>query len=228
MKFGAIVQARMSSQRFPKKTLYQVHGKPLLEYLLERLNRCDVVDEIVVATSNEETDLPIVDYCRDHQVSCFQGSHEDVAGRFSEALKQFGFEAFVRISADSPLLDINLILTGVDLFKSEEVDLVTNIQKRTFPKGQSVEICLADTFQRAYKHMKDAEDREHVTRYFYQNSAQFKILNIESPKKYGNIQLSVDTSEDMERFSAIVARMKRPHWDYSLAEVLELHREVSL
>lgn len=228
MKIGAIVQARMSSQRFPGKVLYRVGGKPILQYLLERIRRCHSLDTVVVATSVEESDVPIVDFCKEQRVIYYQGSLFDVAGRFKAVLDRFRLDAFVRVTGDSPLLDPKLIDKAVGLFLRDNFDMVTNLLPRTYPKGQSVEVFSAKVFKTTYERMQGRGMLEHVSKYFYENKQSFKIYNFEAERNYEDIQLSVDTAEDMERFSRILSAMKKPHWQYGLGDLLEILKRMSL
>lgn len=219
-KIGAIVQARMSSQRLPSKVLFKVAGKPMLQYLLERLEHCHCLDAIVVATSVDESDDPLAEYCRQNSVACYRGSLTDVAGRFKEVLDVYKFHSFVRVCGDSPLLDQSLIEKGVGIFKVGDFDIVTNAKDRTYPRGQTVEILRADTFRHGYERMRTKDELEHVTPYFYKHSELFKIHNLSLPLNLNNIQLSVDTAEDMNTFAGIVSRMERVHWEYKLDDIL--------
>jgi spore coat polysaccharide biosynthesis protein SpsF (cytidylyltransferase family) len=223
MKIGAIVQVRMDSKRFPGKILFKVRGKPLLQYLIERLNCCRNLDNIIIATSKEDSDTPLSEYCKHNSIFFYRGSLSDVAGRFKQVLDEYKFDAFVRVNGDSPLIDQRLIEKGLNIFLDSKYDLVTNILKRTYPKGQSVEILRADTFRNAYKKMKNIEDLEHVTKYFYKNQNNFEIFNFESGKELGKIQLSVDTPEDMDMFSKIIDKMDKPHWEYTLENILRIY-----
>jgi spore coat polysaccharide biosynthesis protein SpsF len=226
MKIGALVQARMGSKRLPGKTLQPVQGKPLLQYLLERLGNAECLDGIVVATSDAEADSQIAAFCTKAGVPVFRGSLFDVAGRVAGALEAHPFDAFVRVNGDSPLLDQRLVDRGIRLFRQGTFDLVTNVHPRTYPKGESIEIVKSSTFSAAYRDMAAGEDLEHVTRYFYKNEGRFRICNFESKKRCRAIQLSVDTPEDMSLFSAIVSRMTRPHWTYTLEEILGIHHSL--
>lgn len=225
MKIGAIVQVRMSSKRFPNKVLYRVAGKPMLQYLLERLEHCSSLDAIVVATSVDESDTPVVEYCQQRGVACYRGPLVDVAGRFKQVLDLYQFDGFVRVTGDSPLLDQRLIEKGVGIFRHGDFDLVTNILVPTYPKGQSVEVLRTATYQRAYKRMKEAEDLEHVTRYFYKHSDDYRIHNFARAEELRRIQLSVDSWQDMDIFATIVSKMTRPHWEYTLEDILEIYRD---
>jgi spore coat polysaccharide biosynthesis protein SpsF (cytidylyltransferase family) len=226
LKIGAIVQARMSSQRLPGKVLQEVKGKPILQYIIERLEHCCTIKEFVIATSRERSDNQIEEFCSKKHVPCYRGSLNDVAGRFKEILEKERWDAFVRVNGDSPLIDQHLIDNGVNLFIDGNFDLVTNVFPRTYPSGQSIEIVRANTFKEIYSQMNDSDDFEHVTNFFYRNPKEFKIINFTSLTDYSSVHLSVDTLQDMQVFSGIIKRMTRPHWDYHVEEVLVMYREI--
>ena len=105
MRIEAIIQARMSSKRLPGKVLEQIQGKSVLQYLLERIGRCLGLQYTIVATSTDNSDDPIEEFCDDFGIECFRGSLENVAERFRDAAKKYKLDAFVRVCSDSPLLD---------------------------------------------------------------------------------------------------------------------------
>lgn len=227
MKIGAIIQARMGSTRLPGKTLHRVLGKPLLAYLVERLEHSAGLDAIIVATSEIVEDNGIADFCANLDLPVVRGPLDNVAERFMRVLEAYPLDAFVRISADSPLLDQRLIDKGVALFRERKPDLVTNVHPRTYPKGQSVEVVQGSTFRGAYQEMGEADELEHVTTFFYRHAGSFNILNFESGKDVGQVQLSVDTQEDLDSFSEILVRMERPHWEYSWEEIVTVYDSLS-
>jgi spore coat polysaccharide biosynthesis protein SpsF len=224
MRIGIIIQARMGSQRFPGKVLHRVAGKPMLEYLLERLARCQTVTECVVATSDNDQDLPLVRFCESRRIPWRRGPLENVAERFRQVMEDCRFDAFVRVNGDSPLLDQAIVDRAVTRFREGDAEIVTNVLQRTFPKGQSVEVVNSETYRRGLADVREEADREHVTRFFYRERDRFRIVNIRSARDDGGVQLSVDTPEDMDRFAAIVGRMGRPHWEYGLDEILQFYR----
>jgi spore coat polysaccharide biosynthesis protein SpsF len=227
MRIGAIVQARMSSQRLPGKVLAEVSGKPLLLYLYERLTHCRNIDGIVIGTSTDGSDDPVALFCQQHGIPHLRGSLNNVAGRFKAALDAFGLDAFVRVNGDSPLLDQRLIDHGVELFRANGADLVTNVFPRTFAPGQSVEVVCGAVFRETCARMTDPQDQEHVTRFFYRHSQDFKIMNFSAPKAYPQMHLAVDTPSDLERFRAIIQRMTKPPALYTLDELSDLNKAVN-
>ena len=228
MKIGAIIQARMTSQRFPGKVLYEIAGKPVLLYLLERLKYCSSLDSIVVAISSDKMDDPIHLFCQKYKIPCYRGSLGNVAERFISVLDESCFDAFVRVNGDSPLLDQRLVEQGLEIFRNNShFDVVTNVFPRTYPKGQSVEVLKSAVFRAAFPSFQENEDKEHVTTFFYRNNGNFKIINFYSEKNNGHIQLSIDTPQDMNIFERIISSMTRPHWEYNLDDILELYRKVA-
>jgi spore coat polysaccharide biosynthesis protein SpsF len=217
----------MTSERLPGKVLTPVAGRPLLQYLLERLTRCRELSQTVVLTSDQASDDPVAALCWQFGVECFRGDLLNVARRFGDALEHYGWDAFVRISGDSPLLDQTLVDRAITLFRQAKFDLVTNVMPRSWPPGQSVEILRADVFHRTLSALDKPHHREHVTPYFYENQSRFKIFNIVSDRQLTAVRLSVDTKADLDMFARIVARMDRPHWEYGLAEILDFHRQVA-
>lgn len=217
----------MTSERLPGKLLQNINGKPMLQYLLERLSKSQYLSEIVVATSDAPSDNPITKFCLEKGVSCFRGSLTNVAERFYRLLKKYKFDAFVRISGDSPLLDQRLVDLGIEIFLDNNYDIVTNVLKRTYPKGQSVEIVKSDAFLDAYREMKEIEDLEHVTKYFYRNKDNYLIYSFESGEDLGHIQLSVDTQQDMDNFRQVLSLMNKSHWKYGYKDIIKALSKVT-
>jgi spore coat polysaccharide biosynthesis protein SpsF len=223
---AAVVQARMSSSRLPGKVLRPIAGKPALEYLLERLERAQGLDLIVVATSTEPSDDPIADYCRRRGVELHRGPLENVAERFSEVTERFGLSAFARVTGDSPALDQRVVSRAVDLFRAETPDVVTNVFPSTFPSGQSVEVVSAEAFLETFPRMTDPYDLEHVTAYFYRHPEGFRIENFTADRDESDLDMSLDTEADAELLEAMIHRMRGPHWEYGGDELVGLYRAV--
>jgi len=166
-------------------------------------------------------------YCIERKIACHRGPEEDVAKRFIEVLEKYGYESFVRVNGDSPLIDQRLISKGIKIFFNKNYDLVTNVFPRTYPKGQSVEVIKAESFKAAYSKMEEKDDKEHITRYFYSHSNEYEIFNFESGNYYGDIQLSVDTPRDMRVFENIIKKMDRSHWEYSYEDILRIYQNMT-
>ncbi len=207
--------------------LREINGQPLLDYLLQRLERCRQLDGIILATSVEPSDDALEAYAARRRVGCIRGPLDDVAARFRLVLQATGASAFARVSGDSPLLDPALIDRAVSLFDDGDWHLVTNVQTRTFPKGQSVEILDAATFAEVSESYTTAPDREHVTPFYYANAERFRIRNFESDRELGEMRMVIDTQADLDSFQAIVKHMDRPHWEYGVDDLVPLYEALA-
>ena len=228
LRVGAIIQARMSSQRLPGKSLRSIAGRPVLQYVVERLQHCDRIEAMVVATSTDVADDPIHAFCRFHGIDCIRGELNDVAGRFCRALSVHPMDAFVRVCGDRPLLDQALVARGIDLFRAGDVDVVTNACPPTFPPGETVEVVRTDTFRSAYPYMEAGSDREHVMPLFYRHPKRFHVENFCADRDYSGVRLVLDTESDARVVEGIVRRMTREHWTYPIDEVVSLYHQPSL
>ena len=216
----------MSSQRLPNKVLCSIKDKVVLQYVIERVNNCRLLQGAVVATSTEKEDDRIADFCNKEGIDCYRGSLDNVASRFKEVSDRYHLDSFVRISADSPLIDQRIIDEAMEIFTQGDYDIVTNILKRTYPKGQSVEVLKSSAFRSGYGLMLEEEELEHVTSYFYKNPNKFRIFNLALEQDFSNLRLSLDTPRDLEVITSIIKRMKKPHWQYELKDILEIWQEI--
>ena len=216
----AVVHARMSSERLPGKVLRKVHGIPLLGYLIDRLEHCEGLDGVMIATSSDPLDEAISNYAMERGIPCFRGNLRDVAARLIEGTKQFKIEHMVRISGDSPMLDQAIVSQALNIYRRERPSLVTNVQQRTFPKGQSVEVFARETLSSAWHSGLNDSDKEHVTPYFYRHPEKYSILNMSYPGLRGDVQLSVDTEQDFLRFEQIIGHLGAPYWRHGMEAVL--------
>lgn len=225
MKVVAVIQARMSSKRFPGKVLHIVRGRPLLAYLVERLRHCHQLDDIIVATSTEASDDPVAEYVVNMGIHCYRGSLDDVAKRLLMASEALKANALVRISGDSPLIDSSLIDRLVAVFReADNSEVVTNVATRTFPKGQSVEVVSVSALRHRIDAGMTAAQKEHVTTCFYEQPEGVKLINIEHCQPLGDLQLSVDTEEDMAQFEDLLEVLGEPYWRHSLDRIIEASR----
>lgn len=205
MTVGAIVQARMSSRRLPGKVLRPLGGRPLLDHLIDRLERRAGMP-VLLATSRDPSDDPVAGYARARGLDLFRGALDDVVGRFREAASSKGWDAFARVCGDSPFLDPALVARGAALYRAGDADVVTNVHPRSFPKGQSVEIVRVEALRRVDAAATDADDREHLTRFFYRHPDRFRILNFSNDEDRSGESLCVDTPEDWDRAERLLRR----------------------
>ena len=202
----AVVQARMSSSRLPQKMLMDLSGRSVLGWVLYRLNCASRVSEIVLATSTDVSDDPLVSRARSLGCNVVRGSLDNVTARVSQVLEKTGASAFVRICGDSPFICPSLIDRAIDEFERKNVDLVTNVFPRSFPTGQSVEVFCAKAFLNVQTLCLTDEDKEHVSSFFYKHSKSFRIYNFQNIRDLSGMRLSLDTMDDYKKMTVLVQK----------------------
>lgn len=193
------VQARMSSSRFPGKVLAPIQNKPMIMHLLERLHRVISIEDVVVLTSENQSDDPLFAYISSLQMPVFRGDLLNPFQRFRNALIEYPCEWFFRICGDSPLFDEQLIPMMLKQSESIHADIHTNLFPRTFPKGQSLELIRKDIFMDVDVLQLTEQECEHVTPFFYTNAEKYSIVNMENPNQSDeNKNVVVDTLDELK------------------------------
>ena len=201
---GCIIQARMGSSRLPGKALMKSDsGKPLLYYVINQLRYCSKVKNLVIATTTNQEDDEIEKFANDNSVNIFRGKEKDVLDRYFQCAKKYSFSTIVRITADCPLIDPQIVDKVIEQFFSENYDFATNTLTRTFPIGTDVEVFSFSALNKAWENAQLPSEREHVTPYLH-NKENFKIINVENDKNISNLRLTVDRIEDFELIKQIL------------------------
>ena len=201
---GCIIQARMGSSRLPGKALMKSDsGKPLLYYVINQLRYCSKIKNLVIATTTNQEDDEIEKFANNNSVNVFRGKEKDVLDRYFQCAKKYSFSTIVRITADCPLIDPQIVDKVIEQFFSENCDFATNTLTRTFPIGTDVEVFSFSALNNAWENAQLPSEREHVTPYFH-NKENFKIINVENDKNISNLRLTVDRIEDVELIKQIL------------------------
>lgn len=214
----------MGSTRLPGKALKKVLGKPLLQWIIERLRRCKELTSIVVATTTLPEDNPIAALCQEESVEYFRGESEDVLSRYIGAMRHFGTDIGVRITGDCPLIDPMIVDEAIQLFldPSSHFDYVSNCVKRTYPRGLDVEVFSYEALEQAYRSATTKEEREHVTYHILTHPTLFNIGSLEQREDLSSLRLTVDTEEDFLLVSKIIEDLGNKHLDFALPEIIAL------
>ena len=228
-KVVVIIQARMGSTRLPGKVLLDLGGKPMLARVVSRCRQATMVDQVVIATSDDPSDDAIENYCLAQGYPCFRGSLHDVLDRYYQAARQFEASIIVRITADCPLIDpavIDQVVSAlIDREQELKWDFVANRLpppwKRSYPIGLDVEVCTFSALERAWKEAKEAHQREHVMPYLYEQEGRFQVLVLNHIPDYGDLRWTVDTPEDLALIRQIYSRFDGGD-GFSWMDVIEL------
>lgn len=219
-----IVQARMGSTRLPGKVLKRIAGRPMLDYQMERLRRVRRAQKIVIATTTEAADQPIVDYCRSAGVDCTRGSEADVLSRYFEAAQAYGASVVVRVTSDCPLLEPELVDLAIETFQAQggAYDYVSNMIEPTWPYGMAVEVFSAAALREAHQEAVDPAEREHVTPFIYWRPQRYRIKSLTMQPNLSSLRWTVDTPEDFELVSRVLTELAPTRPEFRIPDVLAL------
>jgi len=221
----AIVQARMASTRLPGKVLADIAGQSMLARVVMRARRSKRIDRLVVATSTESRDDPIVALCEQMEFEYSRGSALDVLDRYFQVSQEFEAQTVVRLTADCPVIDPDVIDQTIEEFFAAEpaADFAANRfpWERTFPIGLDVEVCTMKALETAWSEADQQHQREHVMPFLYERPERFRILHVRNDEDYGHIRWTVDTVDDLAFVREIYKRF-RGRDDFNWREILEL------
>jgi spore coat polysaccharide biosynthesis protein SpsF len=218
----AILQARMSSRRLPGKVLLSIGGRPMLQLQLERLERCGSIDRLVVATSIQADDDAIAACCAQFGIDCRRGPLDDVLERFRLAAALSSPGHVVRLTADCPLADWQVIDALITLHLEGGYDYTTNALRRTFPHGLDCEIMTYDALSRAAAGASSAHDREHVTPFLYRPENGFRIGHLVGPRDMSFLRWTVDTLDDFRFVEAVYSALYQHNHRFTTEDVIAL------
>ena len=215
----AVVQARMPSTRLPDKVLADIAGRPMVWRVVDRVRQARQVDQVVVATSTQDPDRPIEAFCLKEGIDCHRGELKDVLDRYYRAAVRYGADAVVRVTADCPLIDPDVIDRAVDIFQQGDYDFVSNVETPTYPDGLDVEVFSSETLEKTWRDASWESEREHVTTHM-KLPGRFRTLNFVNDVDLSHLRWTVDEPQDMEFVRAVYKRLDDQR--FTMADVLAL------
>jgi spore coat polysaccharide biosynthesis protein SpsF len=209
VKVVAIVQARMTSSRLPGKVLADLAGAPMLARVVDRVARARAIDEVWVACTALATDDPIAVWCDAARVQCFRGSESDVLGRYVGAARAAQADVVVRVTADCPLLDPDVVDRVVEaLLSPPRVDYAANVLARSYPRGLDVEAFSVEALGRMDRLGRSAAAREHVTVVLrLERPDAFTARTVTADRDDSDLRWTVDTADDLAFVRGLIAAL---------------------
>lgn len=228
MNIVCIIQARTTSSRLPNKVLLSLpygSDKTVLEQVINRVNKSEFINKIVIATTVNKTDNPIEELCKNLKITCYRGSEDNVLARYYEAAKENEADMIIRVTSDCPCIDSKVIDDLITKHLKEKNDYTSNSLTRTFPHGLDCEIFSFELLEEAYNNAKEKFEKEHVTPYIYKtNKDKFKLgsLILDNSKGYEKIRITLDTKEDYTLLCNIYDYLYKEDKDFNCNDIIEL------
>ncbi len=220
----SIIEARMTSTRLPGKVLMDLGGKPVLEVLIDRLGRVERLDGVIVATTVNAADDPIVALAERLGVGYFRGSEDNVLERVLLAAKAHDVDVIVETTGDNPLLDPVVVERCIGEFLFRGCDYLANNLAATYPDGIDVQTFWTRVLEEGAALADTPEEREHVTACIKRRPERFSIVNLEAPPEHvgPEIVITLDTEEDLQVIRAVVERLGTDNPAFGVEDIIRL------
>ncbi|MEK7773701.1 MAG: glycosyltransferase family protein [Deltaproteobacteria bacterium] len=215
----AIIQARMSSTRLPGKVMKEICGHPVLFHVVNRLRSSRLIERVMVATTVEPSDDVIERWCGDNNVACHRGSMQDVLERYYEAAKKAGAGTIVRITADCPLIDPEIVDMVIEKFSAGAFDHAGTEQ--SYPDGLDTEVFSFQALEKAFYGARLASEREHVTPYIWKNGDIFRLAAVRNAADLSHMRWTVDDEKDFTLVTRIFEGFKCAGRAFNMKEILD-------
>jgi len=225
-KITAIIEARMTSTRLPGKHMLTAGGKPMIQHLVDRLKRVTSLDEIVMATTVNDADEPLVELAKKSGIQFFQGSEADVMSRVIGAAETVEADNIVGITGDCPVIDPLLVEQAIRMFFNNTCAYVNNAAVPGYPGGMNTQVYELASLKKSAEMTDDPLDHEHVTSHIFRNSELFPPLYlVPSPDLYWpELKLELDEPADYKLLKRIIEYFGQKNPFFSCREVIDLLR----
>jgi len=223
-KVTAIVQARMTSTRLPGKVMMEVMGRPLLSFQIERLRFSKTIDNIIIATTVNREDAPIIKLCQKEGLNFYRGSEDDVLDRYYQTAKEYNVKHIMRLTADCPLTASDICDSIANAYFESGIDYICTGE--TFAEGIGCEIVGFMALTKVWLEAKLKSEREHVTLYIHNHPELFKTIVKENETDDSRYRVTVDEEEDFIVVKTILENLYKSEVTYfSIKEIKEFFRE---
>ena len=222
-KVVASIEARMTSTRLPRKVLKQCMGKSMMELMIERVRRCETINEIVIATTTNQTDDPLEELAKKLNVGIHRGSENDVVQRVVDAHRKMQSEIVVQLTGDCPIIDPEVVDALVRFYRMNQFDYVSNAVVRSYPIGLDTQVSSFKILEKSLELAQSESDHEHLYATIYKRPEQFKLYHFVGPQElmWPELRLTLDTQEDLNLISAVYEALYPQNKDFRTIDIIK-------
>ncbi len=224
----AFIVARLSSSRLPNKHLKTIGDRRMIDWTIHFIKQVKYLDDVVIATVDEEDNRPLIDVAKEHKVKLFwyRGEVSDVVGRLTKAAIEFEADIPVLVSGDCPLIWPEATTKRIEkISTNKELDYVGFCEKNgQYPIHSSVGVYRKKCWELANRLSNEPNLREHHFPIVGLRSDLFKIDCVECEDIFYKVnhRISVDTLADLEFMNAVFDGLKSKGKAFDLKNVVEL------
>lgn len=215
----------MGSTRLSGKVMMDLCGSPVIEHVVNRLGKSKLIDEIIIATSVDSNNKPLIDFCIKNNVSYFVGSEDDVLDRYYQAAKENNInddDIIIRITSDCPLIDPFVVDKVIEEHISKNNDYTANVLECTYPDGLDCEVFNFNILKEIWNNANLSSQREHVTLYIRDNLDKFKLGNVKNDVDLSDLRWTLDEKEDFVFINEIYKNLYNQNSFFTMNDIVDL------
>jgi len=218
VEIGFLITARLKSTRLPQKVILELNNKPVICHMIDRLKLSNILDRIIICTSTNPQDKPLVDIAANENIDCFLGSEEDVILRLYEASRKFRLDYALNVTADCPLVSLEYIEEIVNRYKETNADF---IRCEGLPIGLGSNGLKIEAMRRVCE-IKKSGETEVWGRYFT-DTGLFNVVDIDIPPAYirPDYRLTLDYPEDFNFFKKLFEHFGENTYRTSMPDIIK-------
>jgi len=213
-------------------------GAPLVGRILERVKRCQRIDEIVLATTQKSEDDVLEGLARGYNISTFRGSENDLVDRYYQAAKTFNANVIVRLPADNPVPEPSEIDRIVAYHLKGQSDFSSNLAQvygNGYPDGIGAEVFDFNKLKEVWQKVSNSEKREHPHLNFFDYETQtptspdkYRVGTIECPPEFRrpDLVLDVNKREEYEFMAELYEYLYSRDPEFHITDVIEWYDNV--
>jgi spore coat polysaccharide biosynthesis protein SpsF len=220
-KIAIIIQARMNSSRLPGKVLLNYKEFTPLSILIKRLKKSKLNKFILIATTKNIKDKPIINFCKKENLPYFKGSENNVLSRYYYAARKFKIRNIIRITSDCPLIDYETLDSMIKIFFKKKPSYYANTcpLPTKYPDGMDIEIFSYNTLKRTFLAANLPSEKEHVTHYMWKYS-KFNILKKNLKKDLSKYRFCIDYKNDFKFLKYIINHFNKKIYSLKLKDLV--------
>ena len=218
MEIGFLITARLKSTRLPGKVILELNNKPVICHMIDRLKLSNILDRIIICTSTNPQDKPLVDIAANENIDCFLGSEEDVILRLYEAARKFKLDYALNVTADCPLISLEYLEEIVNKYMETNADYIScsDLPVGFYSYGLKI-----DAMRRVCE-VKKSRETEVWGRYFT-DTGFFDVVDIDAPPEYirPDYRLTLDYPEDFNFLEKIFEHFGEDTYKTSVLDIIK-------
>ena len=222
----ACLQVRLNSKRLPNKAMIELNNKPLFMHVIDRINCATKIERLIVCTSKNKQDLPIIDMCKKNNIECFAGDEDNVIKRYLDAVSKYSPDHILRVTGENACVSFEFMDQAIieHLKKNSKYTTTDDL-----PRGMRSEVIDFAFLKKLHENLVDPKMSEYMT-WYLDRPDKWKVVKIQMPENFKrkNYRVTVDTEKDLKVVKKVYDSLYKglPIKSSEIIEFLDVNQDV--